>query len=502
MNPLIATFICACGIAGLFYFDRDKRARTSRALWLPVIYFWIIGSRSVATWLNVQSSDTNVQLQGSPVDAAIFGMLLIAAIGVLIYRKNKTGILLTANWPILIYFFYCLISVVWSYHPDISFKRWIKAISDLAMGMIVVTDGQPIVAFKRLISRVGFILLPASVLLIKYTDLGRGYTPDGAPENIGVTTNKNTLGVVLLVIGLGTLWHIITLVRAKGRADRRRHLIAQGVLIVFGIVLFKMANSATSTACFTLGGGLILATNHRAIRARPARVQVLCFALVLVGALTFFFAGHSDVANALGRSSNLSGRTEIWAALIPSASNPILGAGFEDFWISPDAQRFWRTLSHLGWWHPEILVPEAHNGYIEIYLNLGWVGLCLVSIILISGYRRAVAAFRMNPSVGSLMLAYVIVSAVYSITEAGFRSLDPIWSFLLLAIITSTGITTGIVREPLARERLNSRGSSSIASAETSWAYPRFRTQARKSSSEFVRWSSVAAWSASRPEKS
>jgi hypothetical protein len=360
--------------------------------------------------------------------------------------------------------------VVWSYHPDVSLKRWIKALNDLVMGMIIVTDRQPIVAFKRLVSRVGFILLPASVLLIKYTNLGRGFTPDGAPSNTGVTTNKNTLGVVLLVIGLGTLWHIVTLVRAKGRAIRRRHLIAQGVLFVFGIVLLKMANSATSTACFTLGGGLILATNHRAIRGRPARVQVLCLGLVLVGALTFLLAGHTDVASALGRSSTLSGRTEIWAALIPSASNPILGAGFEGFWISPDAQRFWSTLSHLGWWHPEILVPEAHNGYIEIFLNLGWVGLGLLSIVLISGYRRAVAAFRINPSVGSLTLAYIIASAVYSITEAGFRSLDPVWAFLLLAIMTSTGVTTGIIREPVAGERLTS--PPSVASAERNWAQP------------------------------
>jgi O-antigen ligase len=477
MNPLIATLICACGIAGLFYLDRDKTVRTSRALWLPVIYVWIIGSHSVAQWLtmagwlNASSSDRNVQLQGSPLDAAVFGMLLIAAIGVLIHRKNKAGILLAANWPIVLYFLYCLISAAWSYHPDVSFKRWIKAITDLAMGMIVVTDDQPIVAFKRLVSRVGFILLPVSVLLIKYTDLGRGYTPDGAPENTGVTSNKNTLGVVLLVIAIGTLWHLITLVRAKGRANRRRHLIAQGVLLAFGLVLFKMANSATSTACFVLGGGLILATNHRAIRGRPARVQMLCLSLVLVGALTFLLAGHTDMASALGRNSTLSGRTEIWAALIPSASNPILGAGFESFWISPDAQSFWRTLSHLGWWHPEILVPEAHNGYIEVYLNLGWVGLGLISIVLISGYRRAIAAFRMNPSVGSLTLAYLIPAAVYSVTEAGFRSLDPIWAFLLLAMLTSTGVTTGIVREPVAGKRLKSLGSSSsVASAETSWA--------------------------------
>ena len=474
---------------------------------MPVIYFWIIGSRSVGEWLNLQSSGGDVQLQGSPLDAAIFGLLLIAAIGVLIHRKDKTRALLAANWPILIYFIYCLISVVWSSHPDVAFKRWIKAINDVAMGMVVVTDGQPIAAFKRLISRVGFILLPASVLLIKYTDLGRGYTPDGAPTNTGVTTNKNTLGIVLLVIGLGTLWHLITLIRAKRRSDRRRHLIAQGVLFVFAIVLFKMANSATSTACFALGGGLILATNHRAIRGRSGRVQLLCLALILVGALTFFFAGQGDVANAMGRSSNLSGRTEIWAALIPAASNPILGAGFESFWISPDAIRFWSTLSRLGWWHPEILVPEAHNGYIEIYLNLGWVGVGLISAILISGYRRAVGAFRMNPSLGGLTLAYVLVSAVYSITEAGFRSLDPIWAFLLLAIVTSTGVTAGIVREPLTRERVDFPNSSSIANAETNWQHPMSSSieesaQIRGASAESVRWSSVSLGSTSTSEKS
>ena len=505
MNTSLATLICACGIGGLFYLDRDRAVRTSKALWLPVIYFWIIGSRSVGEWLNLPSDDGNVQLQGSPLDAAIFGTLLIAAIVVLIQRRDRTSALLAANWPILIYFIYCVVSVAWSPHPDVSFKRWIKAINDLAMGMVVITDGSPIAALKRVISRVGFILLPASVLLIKYTNLGRGYTPDGAPTNTGVTTNKNTLGIVLLVIGLGTLWQIITLVRSKGRADRRRHLVAQGVLMLFAIVLFKMANSATSTACFALGGGLILATNLRAFRGRPGRVQVLCLALVLVGGLTFFFAGQGDVANALGRSSNLSGRTEIWAVLIPAASNPILGAGFESFWISPDAVRFWGALGRLGWWHPEILVPEAHNGYIEIYLNLGWVGVGLISAILIGGYRRAVNAFRMNPSVGCLTLAYVMVSAVYSITEAGFRSLDPIWAFLLLAIVASTGVTTGVVRDPLKEGRLNFPSSSSNASAEINWSYPipqptKENAQVSKPSAKSVRWSSVAARSGSTSE--
>ena len=442
MNPSLATLICACGIAGLFYLDRDKTIRPSKALWLPVVWIWIVGSRAVSAWFGLTPTGANAQLEGSPIDAAIFGILSAAAIGVLIRRNRRTRALLAANWPILIYFSYCLVSVAWSYHPDVSFKRWIKSIGDLAMVLVVVTDGQPAAALKRLISRVGFLLLPASVLLIKYyEDLGRGYDPVGGAMNTGVTTNKNMLGVMLLVITLGTLWHLTTLMRAKAQPNRGRHLLAQFVLLAFGIILLQMADSKTSTACFVLGGGLILVAGVRAIRNRPSRLHVLCLGIFLSGGLVLLFGGESLATSALGRDSNLSGRTDIWAAVISAAPNPIVGAGFESFWISPAVQNFQQKM--VGYWHPENL-NEAHDGYIEVYLNLGWIGVCLISLVLISGYRRAVAAFRLNPSIGGLMLAYIVAAAVYSVTEAGFRMLDPIWIFLLLAVVGSSGITTGL----------------------------------------------------------
>jgi len=449
MNPLIATFVCACGIAGLFYFDRDASVRTSRGLWIPVIYLWTIGSRPLSFWLGTPANGNNVQLDGSPTDAAFFALLLIAAIGILINRRGKLRTLLVANGPILVYFVFCLISACWSDHPDVSLKRWIKATNDLFMALIVVTDVPPAVAIKRLISRVGFILLPVSVLFIKYYgDLGRAYSPDGSQTTTGVTDNKNTLGVVLLIVSLGAVWNLITLLQAKRSADRRRHILAQGVLPAFGLVLLHMAVSATSLACFLLGSGLVVVTTHRSLRGKAGRVRLICSGLVLAGALTFFVTGQDDVANALGRDSTLSGRTEIWAALIPTVPNSIIGAGFESYWISTGPLEAWHKLSLLGWWHPEILVPEAHNGYIEIFLNLGWVGVGLISLVLITGYRRALDAFRLNPSVGSLTLAYIMASAIYSITEAGFRPLDPIWVFLLLSILTSTAVTTGIIRVP------------------------------------------------------
>ncbi len=445
MNPSLASLICACGIIGLFYLDRDKTVHTSKALWLPVIYLWTVGSRPVSDWLGINpAAGTNVQLDGSPLDAAVLGVLLIAAVAVLVRRGKRALSFITVNWPILVFFLYCLISVVWSYHPDVAFKRWIKSIADLAMCLVIVTDPQPVAALKRVISRVGFLLLPVSVLLIKYYgDLGRGYTPDGLPMNTGVTTFKNELGVTVLVVSLYTVSHLMTLLRTRDLPNRGRHLLAQGALLAFGIALFGMADSQTSIACFILGCGLILATGLRAIRSRPALVHVLCLLVLLTGGLTLFFGGGADVAHAMGRNANLSGRTDIWDALVKAAPNAVVGAGFESFWISPNVLKFQHTLAAEGWWHPEDL-NEAHDGYLEVYLNLGLVGVGLILLILISGYRRAVAAFRRNPTLGGLMLAFIIPCFFYNFTEAGFRMVSLMWIFLLLAIVSASGIAAGI----------------------------------------------------------
>ena len=123
--------------------------------------------------------------------------------------------------------------------------------------------------------------------------------------NTGVTTNKNLLGVMVLVISLGTLWRVITLLRAKGQPNRGRHLFAQGTLLAFGVVLLQMADSSTSIACFILGGGLILATGMRAIRSRPARVHVLCLVIFLTGGLTLLFGVKETLRTVLWAGSRI-----------------------------------------------------------------------------------------------------------------------------------------------------------------------------------------------------
>jgi O-antigen ligase len=267
----------------------------------------------------------------------------------------------------------------------------------------------------------------------------------------------------VLVVSLVTLWNVRALLFERRAPNRTRRLLAQATLLGFGVALLGMANSSTCVACFVLGGGLMLATGVRAIKRRPARVHALCLGIVLAGALLMLFGGQSMVTGALGRQSNFTGRTEIWADVISAVSNPIVGDGFESFWIGPGGKKVWRSLS--GWWHPESSINEAHNGYLEVYADLGWIGCCVIALILITGYRRAVAAFRMNPAIGSLMLAYVVVSAVYNITESAFFSPHLMWFFLLLAMFSASGVAAGLIGRENARSPISSTGQSRTAEA-------------------------------------
>jgi exopolysaccharide production protein ExoQ len=343
------------------------------------------------------------------------------------------------------------VSVLWSDFADVSFRRWIKAIGDLVMVLIVVTDAQPLEAFKRLISRLGFLLLPTSVLLIKYFgDLGRGYDPGGAPMNTGVTTNKNTLGVITMVITLGVVWNLLRLLRAKDLENRGRHLLAQATLLTFGIAVLFLAHSATSLACFTLGAGLLFATSLPSMGRRPGRIHALVGTVFIAGGLATLLGGDARVVHALGRQTDFTGRTEIWKAVMFAVSNPLLGTGFESFWLGPRLNVVWSHLSEY------MHVNEAHNGYLEVYLNLGIIGVGLIALIFVKAYRDAVAVFRQDLPAGSLWLAYIFAAAFYSITEAGFRSLAPMWIFLLLAAAAAGGTARSITRvqpEPVTLKR-------------------------------------------------
>jgi exopolysaccharide production protein ExoQ len=430
MPPAIASLVFTIGILGLLYLDRQSDARPSPFLWIPVAWMFIGASRMPTEWLNGTTSMNSPDqlLDGSPVDRLIVTGLLVAGLIVLATRGARVWELLKRNWPIVLFFVYCALSTLWSDYPLVAFKRWTKSLGNIAMVAIVLTDANPSAAVKRLFARTGFLLIAISVLFIKYYPvLGRGYDRWlGTAYYNGITTSKNLLGCDLLVFGLAALSRVARLVWDKVKWRQRGSLVAQAAILVMVVWLFSRVNSATSLACFLFGGTLIVLLT-RVRNGRAATVHALVGGAVLAVAFGLLVLdGSTYVIKALGRDATLTGRTDLWVELLRLNKQPILGTGFESYFLGDRAEYLWDKY----WWHPN----EAHNGYLEVYLNLGLVGAGLMIFLLAWGYRNIVAAYKKDGELGALRVALLMSALLYNLTEAAFKVMNPMWIAFLLAI--------------------------------------------------------------------
>jgi O-antigen ligase len=176
-----------------------------------------------------------------------------------------------------------------------------------------------------------------------------------------------------------------------------------------------------------MGAAVMVMTTQLWITRRIWGVHAVFGFALGIPLFAVFLDTAGSLLHALGRNTTLTGRLNIWKAVLSLQTNPLFGTGFESFWLGGRLQSV-SKLTGMG-------ISEAHNGYLEVYLNLGWIGLILLMGAIAMGYRRSSALFRLNPRAGRLRLGLLAAGVIYSLTEAGFRMLSPTWIGLLFAII-------------------------------------------------------------------
>ena len=79
-------------------------------------------------------------------------------------------------------------------------------------------------------------------------------------------------------------------------------------------------------------------------------------------------------------------------------------------------------------------ITEAHSGYVEVLITMGWIGLALMGVLIATGYRNVIAAYRRDPDAGGLRIAWFLAPLITGFTEAAFRMMGLTWIILLLVI--------------------------------------------------------------------
>lgn len=430
MPPFFALVLTIAFIAALFARDARQESNSTSALWLP--FLWVVigsGSRFLSQWLNIlgfQVGAINVE-DGSPLDATYFLVLILLGMYVLFRRRVNCTVFVRNNPWIFLYFSYCFLAILWSDFPYVAFKRWIKLMGDPVMVLILLTEPDPAESLIRLMKRCAYIMLPVSICFIKYFPaLGRGYDAwTGVPHYTGIATNKNELGFDCWILGTVLFWRLLQVLQwERGRA-RRNELFLCGGLLLMNLWLLHKAQSATSLVAFLLGAAVLLFLGFRWVN--PWRVGAYIAAGIIVCLVAGFgFGLFDDAIHLLGRNDTLTGRTAIWQALWHWNINPIVGTGFESFWLGPRLDQVRQILPFLN---------EAHNGYLETYLNLGFIGVGLVAAMLLATYVKARRALFGNFEWGRFRLAFLLAFIVYNWTEAAFRlNAFPFFMFFVIAL--------------------------------------------------------------------
>jgi exopolysaccharide production protein ExoQ len=228
------------------------------------------------------------------------------------------------------------------------------------------------------------------------------------------------------------------------------------------MIWWTMIESASSTAFMSL----IVAMAVMVILGRAFVVKRFVGVYVVLAVAAIFaadavFGMFDAVIGALGEDTTLTGRTELWDQLFAMRINPVIGVGFESFWMGERLEALERALR----WTPN----EAHNGYLETYLNLGILGLAILLCLMIATYRKGRRALLEVFESGRMRLSFLAAVVVYNWTEASFRTLHIVsFGFYLIALDYSGRRAAESSTVAAAGPRENRRTSSAKIVADAS----------------------------------
>ena len=519
MGRQLAIYAYAALIFWFFYRDRRLRPMTSAALWVPLLWFAIIGTRPVSFWINpgVRPDRVEAYLDGSPLDAAGYMLLLLLGIGILLRRRINWAQFVASNKVLVAFFVYCLVSIAWSEFPFVSLKRYVKDCGNIVMIMVILSETDPVAALRAVLVRYAYLVIPLSILFIKYMpELGRYYDPwTWQPMYRGVAGEKNALGATVAFGALFLIWDLLDRRRARrealraaegaatptapkgsrapprlttapavaprpppiaryaGRAARKPEIVVAGLpppmkwydiggrLLLFAMALWLLdkADSSNAHVCLLLGT-LIIFFFSRSSGGKQGLVRNLgWYTLLLICTVLFVYLVPGVLAallESIGEDPTLTGRVDLWADLLALPNSELVGAGYQSFWLGSGIETIWAKY----YFKPN----QAHNGYIDTYLNIGAVGVTLLLTLLFNAGARLRKRMLDREPVAVLFFALLAFVIFYNWSEAMFSNLTPAWFMTILATMSYAGIRE-TAETPVARWARQRRAALTQAQA-------------------------------------
>jgi exopolysaccharide production protein ExoQ len=220
------------------------------------------------------------------------------------------------------------------------------------------------------------------------------------------------------------------------------------IYILLGTLIIVMSKSVTG---YLLLGVLLVYVCGFWLISRFRRtdkiVISLIFGAVILAIVVLGSVYFRELTYLLGKDPTLTGRSNIWAAVMTSVmKRPILGYGYMAFWRGLQGES--GNVSLASHW----IVPHAHNGFLEVWLQLGIVGLALIGWSLSRAFKdMCTCLIAKTPSYVSWYGCIVVLMMLYAVDEPPFLRFGLIWILYIIACVglveRATQIRLGMIHE-------------------------------------------------------
>ncbi|MBW4655480.1 MAG: O-antigen ligase family protein [Kaiparowitsia implicata GSE-PSE-MK54-09C] len=382
---------------------------------------------------------------------AIFMLTYAVFMGLLVLRWKRTLVSIIKTPALSLLIGMAVLSYVWSAFPSVTMSRSIALVGTCAFGLYFGTRFDLKQQLKLLAWGCGIctVLSVAFIAVLPQYGVMAGVHA-GAWR--GIYVHKNVLGRMMVFAALVAL--LCSLQKGQFR-------LMHWMLFVTSTVLMVMSQSMTATVNYVVLMLMFFLLRPLRWRFRARTIALMSILLALSGGVFAAMANPEVILTSLGRDATLTGRTSLWPEIIQKIElRPFFGYGYEGFWRgwNSDAAEIWRAVR----WTP----PHAHNGFLDLLLALGIVGMVIFTIEYLTSVAKAAELFqKTNTSEYFLPILFLAFTVLFSLTESTIMGRNS--TFWVIYVAIASGIRMAELRSP----QLN-RGLSSSSDRLSSEADP------------------------------
>lgn len=316
------------------------------------------------------------------VNQVVFSTLFLTSSLCLLVRRKSLWLFIKKEKFLTLFLAWCFLSIVWSNHSFISFKRYFQILTNVTVGLSIFiyteSPDETIKYFKSIL----LFYIPLSLLSVIFIPGGLDH---GSIAWRGLASGKNHFGQVCLVSSL--IWF-----NASFNASRPRHMkekIINLVMLILSLVSLIGSQSLTALLCALtlacLAGVFYLNSRLKSLGIGALFIILLILTFLSIS-ISLLFLGPDllrSLPEYVGKDVTFTGRTVLWEHVFDETKNHLfIGCGFGGFWVI-DSNFLENIYKYFVW-----LPNQSHNGYLDILNETGLIGLSIFLIAVITYFIK------------------------------------------------------------------------------------------------------------------